>query len=75
MHSFDNLAANITRVSAGFSLHLKDKEFPPVTNSTVAALRLKGMYLQIANKIFLTVAPNGVQLQNSCLIAYELADV
>lgn len=69
MHSLDNLAVNITRVSAGFPLHLKDKEFPTVPNSTVAALRLKGMYLQFAKKIFLTMTPNIVQMQNSHLIA------
>lgn len=69
MNLFHNLAQNKTRVSAGFSLHLKDKEFPTVPNSTVAALRLKGMYLQFANTIFLTVAPNAIQLQNSPLIS------
>lgn len=56
MHSLDNLVVNITRVSAAFPLHLKDKEFPTVPNSTVAALRLKGMYLQFANKIFLIMS-------------------
>lgn len=69
MHSLDNLAVNITRVRAGFSLHLKDKEFPSVSNSTVAALRLKGMFLQFASKTFLPVAPNVLQVQNSCLIS------
>lgn len=56
MHSLDNLVVNITRVSAAFPLYLKDKEFPTVPNSTVAALRLKGMYLQFANKIFLIMS-------------------
>lgn len=39
--SLDNLAVNVTRVSAASSPHFKDKEFPTVPNSKVAALKFK----------------------------------
>lgn len=49
MHSLDILAATTITVSAGFSLQFKDKEFTTIPNSTVAALRLKGMLTKFSS--------------------------